>query len=92
MLQEAQQSRDEAQARCCRNLKSILRSYDERFKSAGARLQALSPLSVLNRGYSMVLGKDGCAVKSAQEVNEGDNVTIRFSEGSAQATITKVTP
>lgn len=90
LFQEAAQSRDEAQDRCCRSVKSILRSVNERFRFAGSRLQALSPLSVLGRGYSMVLDQEGNAVRSSEELSRGDKVTVRFAKGSAGATVDEI--
>ncbi|MFW5812773.1 MAG: exodeoxyribonuclease VII large subunit [Fibrobacterota bacterium] len=90
LFQEASQSRDEAQDRCCRNLKTVLRSVNDQFRFAGSRLQSLSPLSVLGRGYSVVQDQEGNAVRSCEEISSGDQVTIRFAKGSAGATIDKV--
>ncbi len=89
LFQDAFQSNDELRDRCCRSLRGLFRTYNDRFKHAGFRLQALSPLSVLNRGYSMVLDKDGKAIRSSEEVNTGDVVQIRFARGEAKAEIIK---
>ncbi|MEL6341673.1 MAG: exodeoxyribonuclease VII large subunit [Myxococcota bacterium] len=50
------------------------------------KLDALSPLSVLSRGYSLTL-KDGRAVRDAAELSVGDAVEIRFAAGRVTATI-----
>lgn len=51
-----------------------------------ARLEALSPLKVLSRGYSLVY-KGDTLVKSAGELSAGDVVKIRLNEGEAKAEI-----
>lgn len=52
------------------------------------RLEALNPLSVLGRGYSLVeLG--GRLVRSSAEVKVGDSVAVTFSEGRVAASITE---
>ncbi len=51
-----------------------------------ARLEALSPLSVLGRGYAIVQ-HEGRAVRSAAELAVGDRVDIRFASGGARARI-----
>ncbi|WP_124099110.1 exodeoxyribonuclease VII large subunit [Ruminococcus sp. Marseille-P6503] len=48
------------------------------------QLQALSPFSVLDRGYTITT-KDGKAVYSAAELNSGDKVEIRFRDSSRAA-------
>ena len=51
-----------------------------------ARLDSLSPLKVLSRGYSLVYHGEKL-ISSANELAEGDNVHIRFGEGQAEAKI-----
>lgn len=53
------------------------------------RLDALSPLSVLDRGYSVVM-RDEHVVSSVLELDEGSNIVIRFKDGTAEANITTV--
>ena len=53
-----------------------------------ARLEALSPLKVMARGYSLVYSGDEL-VRSSETLSEGDTVTLRFDSGGAEAQITK---
>jgi exodeoxyribonuclease VII large subunit len=46
-----------------------------------ARLQALSPLAILQRGYSIVLKPPGIAVRSAHAVQPGESLRVRVHEG-----------
>ena len=54
-----------------------------------SKLDALSPLKVLSRGYSVV-SKGGKAVKDSKNINKGDIVVIKFSKGEAEAEVTKI--
>jgi exodeoxyribonuclease VII large subunit len=47
-----------------------------------ARLNALSPLAVLGRGYAIVLAEDGRAVRRASEARTGQALSVRLGEGS----------
>jgi exodeoxyribonuclease VII large subunit len=65
------------------------RSFDRTLKRASfrlgsldARLRALSPLSVLDRGYALVFAADGAIVRSSSQLASGDIVTTRLAEGS----------
>ena len=51
-----------------------------------ARLSALSPLAVLDRGYAIVHRGDD-VVRSATEVATGDTIDVRVAEGSFGATV-----
>ena len=52
-----------------------------------ARLDAMSPLKVLARGFSITERETGQAVRSAQELRPGDHIRIRLHEGAARATV-----
>ena len=53
-----------------------------RIHAVDARLHALSPLAVLDRGYALVQSADGVLIRSVTQVAEGDRVTTRLSDGS----------
>lgn len=57
------------------------------FVSLTAKLDAMSPLKVLTRGYSIVQKGDGTIVRSADQVSQGDRVKIKLGVGEASATI-----
>ncbi len=56
----------------------------------GARLDAMSPLKVLGRGYAIATRADGRAVRAARDVAPGDTLTLRVHEGQVEATVTAV--
>lgn len=49
---------------------------------AAAKLDALSPLKVLSRGYAIAMDKDGRAVKDSSGVRAGDKLTVRLASGA----------
>jgi exodeoxyribonuclease VII large subunit len=52
-----------------------------------ARLQALSPLATLERGYAMVVRADGSVAASAGALADGEQVTLRLRDGARGARI-----
>ena len=58
---------------------------------AASRLSAMSPLSVLARGYAIAT-KDGRAVRSAGELAAGDRVRVRLQEGAIVAEVVAIEP
>ena len=71
--------------------KSVLGSlYSKReaLSVAAAKLHALSPLSVMARGYSAVF-KDGKTVTELKNVSEGDNIKIYLKDGILNSTVTE---
>ena len=64
-------------------LLSIQRKLDKensRFSATAARLDALSPLKVMSRGYSIVT-KDEKVVISSKKLKKGDRITVGFADG-----------
>jgi exodeoxyribonuclease VII large subunit len=56
-----------------------------------SRLAALSPLSVLARGYALVFDADGKLVKDASAVDIGDALRLQLGTGQVAATATEIT-
>ncbi|MDE5569310.1 MAG: exodeoxyribonuclease VII large subunit, partial [Ruminococcus sp.] len=53
------------------------------------RLESLSPLKVMARGYSLVYN-DKLLVRNSADLSEGDTLVIRFDKGSAEAEVKKI--
>lgn len=73
------------------------RTWDRRFQTASQRLsksaaalEALSPLSVLKRGYSLTETDSGQRIRSVEEVEEGLAIRSRFSDGSIFSIVQKI--
>ena len=56
---------------------------------AGVRLQALSPLATLGRGYAIVRSA-GQALRAASAVQPGASLDVQLATGSLEATVTEV--
>lgn len=54
------------------------------------KLDALSPLSVLARGYAAVKTKDNKIIKSKEDIKVNDKINIKFIDGSAVCTVDEV--
>lgn len=55
-----------------------------------AVLDSLSPLKVVDRGYSLVQTTDGQLVKSTRQLKVNDTIELRFAQGRAQAQIRQI--
>ncbi len=63
-----------------------------RFAVATARIDALSPLSVLSRGYSLAQNatRGGVLVDDARKLRKGDKLLIQFAHGRADTKVTNL--
>ena len=57
------------------------------FVAMTAKLDAMSPLKVLSRGYSMAQRADGKVIRSIDEVVVGDSIHLTLGDGFLQATV-----
>lgn len=59
----------------------------QRFIAQISKLEAMSPLKVLTRGYSMAQTQRGEVVRSINQVELGERIRIRLSDGTISATV-----
>jgi exodeoxyribonuclease VII large subunit len=68
-----------------RAVSALLTEKKNCISRVSAQMEALSPLSVLSRGYAAI-SKNGETVVSVKKIEEGDALEIRFADGSVRAT------
>ena len=67
----------------------LIGQQKQRFVRATAKLDALSPLKVLSRGFA-VASKENQVIRSSTQLAAGDRVVLRFADGEARAEIQEV--
>src|SRR5271165_955134 len=67
-------------------LRALLRETQARLEGAAARLESVSPLAVLQRGYAVVSDAAGHPLTSAAKVAPGARLRLRFADGEVGAT------
>jgi exodeoxyribonuclease VII large subunit len=67
-------------------LRGKLRETRARLEGTAARLESVSPLAVLQRGYALVSDPAGHPLTSAAKVTPGARLRLRFADGEVGAT------
>ena len=67
-----------------------LHEKKQQFIRLTAALDAMSPLKVLARGYSMVSGPDGTLLRRASDVQPGDTIRVSLSSSSLTASVEQI--
>ncbi|MDY4975821.1 MAG: exodeoxyribonuclease VII large subunit [Clostridia bacterium] len=62
----------------------------ERVSHMAARLQALSPLAVLERGYAAVSDREGWGVSKISQLETGQTLSLQFADGTAWCNVLKI--
>ena len=68
----------------------IIHTHRQRYIAATAKLDAMSPLKVLTRGYAMAQNETGEVVRSVRQVNTGDRIYVSVSDGVLTTTVTDI--
>ena len=71
------------------NFKDIFTKNSSDFAMICSKLESLSPLKVLARGYS-ITKKDNNVIINSKDLSIGDSISIQFADGNAKAKITEV--
>ena len=68
----------------------IIHNHKQKFIAATAKLDAMSPLKVLTRGYAMAQNEEGTVVRSVQQTKIGDQLIVSVSDGVLTTTVTEI--
>jgi exodeoxyribonuclease VII large subunit len=70
-------------------LRDFLGSRKSRFAVAAGKMDALSPLAILSRGYALCRDGEGKIVKRACDVQAGDAVRVRLGAGELECEVVR---
>ena len=70
--------------------KTLLQRRRSRWERTHSSLEALSPKSILARGYALVFDEEGQLVKSSSQLNKGDLVRTQLADGEFLSKIDKL--
>ena len=71
------------------NVEYFLKDQANQFSNKVNRLNLLSPLNTLSRGYSITQDKDGKVLLSSKKINFGDLINTQFRDGKVTSKVLK---
>ena len=86
-IEERRMLLDDRQYRLAQALRHRLSGEQTRFAGLLAKLDALSPLKVLRRGYAFARDETGAVVTSAASVELGERLSLRLADGTLGCTV-----
>ena len=84
---QRKQELDHLSTRMVAAQKHCIATKKQQYVSLAAKLDAMSPLKVLTRGYSMTLDPDGTVIRTVRQVTAGCDLDISVSDGIIQAKV-----
>ena len=68
-------------------MSSVLENKKYSLSLAAGRLNGVSPLEKLSQGYSYAVGKNAKNIRSIEQLEVGESITVYVSDGKADATV-----
>ncbi len=90
LIRERQQALDEMTGKLTGEIVSKIEDARRRLQMATGKLDALSPLAVLKRGYSFCLDAEGEVVREADRMEEGDELRVQLHRGRLDCEVRSV--
>jgi exodeoxyribonuclease VII large subunit len=88
VIRTAQLRLDELSERALHAITASIRFAQQRLRGGAERLQSLSPLAVLERGYSIARRvEDGAVVRDAAALKDGDRLRLTLARGTARVRV-----
>jgi exodeoxyribonuclease VII large subunit len=91
-IRDRERRLDELDARLCRAVGVPLEKAKSQLAALAGRLDSLSPLNVLARGYSLTRTADGRVLQNAAGVRPGDVLTTRLKVGEFTSRVEEIRP
>jgi exodeoxyribonuclease VII large subunit len=88
VLLQLEQQVDDFDRRSGSEIRHCVELFESRFNSINGKLCTLSPLSVLERGYSITFA-DGEIIKDVDALKKGDRLVTRFARGEVNSRVEK---
>lgn len=86
-VEEIRLNLDVLQEKLLRSIKGMIKENRQQLKHLEARLEAINPVNVLNRGYVLVTDENGTTVGTVNALNPGQHLRLRFKDGEADVLI-----
>ncbi|MCF0231943.1 MAG: exodeoxyribonuclease VII large subunit [Enterococcus sp.] len=86
-MQNTKHALNSQQIRLCNAGQKMFNPYEHLLKSNEAKLYALNPEAVLERGYVMAINKDGKVVTRSKELKKEQIIDLKFVDGSKKVKV-----
>ncbi|KAB2338467.1 exodeoxyribonuclease VII large subunit [Cytobacillus depressus] len=90
LLYAAKEQQNKLDKQLNKAMTGILMAKKKDFSHKIATLEALSPLKIMDRGYSLVYSEHDNLIKSVKQISDNDQVKIKVSDGTIHCVVTDI--
>ena len=91
-IRDAEKRLDETGLRLHRGVRQMLDRADRQLRASATQLEALSPLQILSRGYSLTFNEDGLPIRDAGATRVGERLRTRLAGGEITSHVETILP
>ncbi len=89
-IEEFQQDTDSLTHSASLVIQHLIHLTEQRLAAVIGKYQALNPLAILSRGFSLTTSIDGKIILKASSLKKGDRVNTKLAKGSFQSEVTQI--
>ncbi|MGG4410156.1 exodeoxyribonuclease VII large subunit [Niallia taxi] len=90
LLYNAEKDRVNLEKNLVRNMNLIHQKKLHMFQSIIGKMDALSPLKIMERGYNLAYSPEGKLISSINQVKKDEQIELRLSDGTVEARVTSI--
>ncbi len=90
LIHPYQQYMDQIERALYKNINNLLKDFRTQLLQMMDKLELLSPLSHLQRGYSIILNKDNSLITSVNQIKKEDLLSLKIHDGTANVCVINV--
>ncbi|WP_066293714.1 exodeoxyribonuclease VII large subunit [Bacillus sp. FJAT-29937] len=90
LIRTSKEQQEKMQKQLNKVMLNIIAAKEKDFSHKIATLEALSPLKIMDRGYSLVYSKQENLIKSVKQIKENDQVKIQVPDGIINCLVTEI--
>lgn len=89
-IEEAKQQQEKVQKNLNRAIAAIFAAKEKDFSHMLTTLEALSPLKIMDRGYSLVYSDEGKLIKTVKQVKQDEQIKVKVPDGAIHCVVTDI--
>lgn len=90
IAQKAKEKQEKTEKLLTRAIGNIFSTKEKDFSRLISTLEALSPLKIMDRGYSLVYTDQENLIKSVKQINQNEQIKVRVSDGAFNCKVTEI--
>lgn len=90
IVNNAIENHEKLRRQLIRSMGSVFAEKDKDFAHLVSKLEALSPLKIMDRGYSLIYSKENILIKNVKQIQRNEEIKVKVSDGAFTCQVTHI--